>query len=116
MNKVNLTDLNKEIARLRDNFHDINHGLSIREEKTLAYLEQLASLMQNPYTVPEGWKMVPIEPTEAMVINGFESEPDDFYSKSQDWNEYVEMSGCEKAAHRAKLCYSAMLASAPEAP
>lgn len=116
MKKVNLTDLNKEIARLRANFHDINHGLSIREEKTLAYLEELASLLQKSYPVPEGWKMVPIEPTEAMVINGFESEPDEFFSKPQDWNEYEEMSGCGKAAHRAKLCYSAMLASAPEAP
>lgn len=93
MNKVNLTDLNKEIARLRASFHDINHGLSIREEKTLAYLEQLASLMQNPYTVPEGWKLVPIIPTEAMLMEGY-----------------------RQASVYSPTAYRAMILSAPEAP
>lgn len=65
--------------------------------------------------IPAGWQLVPIEPTEAMIINGFESEPDEFFSESRDWEAYQEMSGCEQAAHRAKLCYAAMLAAAPAA-
>jgi len=58
--------------------------------------------------VPEGWQLVPIEPTEAMVIQGFESDP-------EDDDEYFEnLSGCQQAAQRAKLCWLAMLAAAPK--
>lgn len=63
--------------------------------------------------IPDGYALVPIEPTESMIINGFESEPDEFFSKSEVWEEYQKMSGCEQAAHRAKLCWAAMLAAAP---
>ncbi|ELT0931639.1 hypothetical protein [Enterobacter roggenkampii] len=68
----------------------------------------------NSPVIPDGWVMVPVEPTEKMVIEGFESEPDEFFSKSEEWEAYQEMSGCEQAAHRAKLCWSAMLAAAPK--
>ena len=44
--------------------------------------------------IPDGWKLVPIEPTEKMVIEGFESEPDEFFSKSEVWEAYQKMSGC----------------------
>lgn len=68
--------------------------------------------------IPEGYALVPIEPTEHMVVNGFESEPDKFFSPSDVWKEYKAMSGCGQAAHRAKLCWAAMVAAAPkpEAP
>ncbi|WP_439292061.1 MULTISPECIES: hypothetical protein [Rahnella] len=68
--------------------------------------------------IPEGYALVPIEPTEHMVVNGFESEPDKFFSPSDVWEEYKAMSGCSQAAHRAKLCWAAMVAAAPkpEAP
>ncbi|WP_320729766.1 hypothetical protein [Enterobacter roggenkampii] len=69
---------------------------------------------RNSPSVPDGWVMVPVEPTEKMVIEGFESEPDEFFSKSEEWEAYQEMSGCEQAAHRAKLCWAAMIASAPK--
>ena len=62
------------------------------------------------------WKLVPVEPTETMVINGFESEPDECFSDEEVWEQYQEMSGCQQAAFRAKLCWAAMLAAAPEAP
>lgn len=64
--------------------------------------------------IPDGWKLVPIEPTEDMVINGFESEPDKSFTHDIDWDAYDAMSGCEQAAHRAKLCWAAMLASSPK--
>jgi hypothetical protein len=60
------------------------------------------------------WKLVPVEPTETMVINGFESEPDECFTDEEVWGQYQEMSGCQQAAFRAKLCWAAMLASAPE--
>ncbi|OJB95776.1 hypothetical protein [Yersinia ruckeri] len=68
----------------------------------------------NSPVVPEGWKLVPIVPTEKMVIDGFESEPDKSFSNDDVWEEYQAMSGCRQAAHRAKLCWDAMLAAAPE--
>ncbi|GAB7197628.1 hypothetical protein [Dickeya oryzae] len=73
-----------------------------------------ATLSANSPVIPYGWRLVPIEPTEEMVINGFESEPDKFFSSDDEWEAYAAMSGCEQAAHRARLCYSAMLAVAPQ--
>jgi hypothetical protein len=64
--------------------------------------------------VPTGYKLVPIEPTESMVVDGFESAPSMGFSKPEDWDAFEEMSGCHQAAHKARLCYAAMLAAAPE--
>lgn len=59
------------------------------------------------------WKLVPVEPTETMVINGFESVPDVCFTDEEVWEQYQEMSGCQQAAFRAKLCWAAMLAASP---
>ena len=66
------------------------------------------------YVAPPGYVMVPKEPTERMVIDGVESEPDELVSEPEVWEAYQEMSGCEQAAHRARLCWAAMLAAAPQ--
>ena len=66
------------------------------------------------YCAPPGYVMVPIEPTEDMVIAGFESRPDKDFSEPELWDEYQEMSGCQQAAHRAKLCWDAMISAAPQ--
>jgi hypothetical protein len=66
--------------------------------------------------MPEGFKLVPVEPTLEMVTKGFESAPDQFFSPTAEWEAYAAMTGCQKAAHRAKLCYAAMLAAAPPTP
>lgn len=68
----------------------------------------------NSPVIPDGWVMVPLEPTEDMIVNGFESEPDESFSDEKEWEEYDAMSGCQQAAHRAKLCYSAMIKAAPK--
>ncbi|HFQ2063885.1 TPA: hypothetical protein ACHP0M_005096 [Citrobacter freundii] len=65
------------------------------------------------YVAPPGWVMVPIEPTEHMIVEGFESEPDEFFSEPEVWKAYQAMSGCRQAAHRAKLCWAAMIAAVP---
>ena len=62
--------------------------------------------------VPDGWIMVPVEPTEDMIVQGFESEPDESFSDADVWEAYDSMSGCQQAAHRAKLCWAAMIAAA----
>ncbi|MCK1786073.1 hypothetical protein L9Z73_17440 [Pseudomonas sp. TNT11] len=59
------------------------------------------------------WKLVPVEPTETMVINGFESAPNECFSDEDVWDQYQDMSGCQQAAFRAKQCWAAMLAAAP---
>lgn len=68
----------------------------------------------NHLVIPDGYVMVPEEPTESMVIAGFESEPDEFFSESEVWEAYQKMSGCEQAAFRARLCWRAMLAAAQQ--
>ncbi|WP_296187812.1 hypothetical protein [Pseudomonas sp. UBA1879] len=62
------------------------------------------------------WKLVPVEPTENMVINGFESVPNQCFTDEEVWEQYSEMSGCQQAAFRAKLCWAAILAAAPVPP
>lgn len=67
-------------------------------------------------TIPAGWKLAPIEPTEAMIVCGFESRPDPVFSKPEEWEAFDAMTGCQQAAHKARLCYAAMLAAAPTPP
>ncbi|WP_244905725.1 hypothetical protein [Enterobacter kobei] len=68
----------------------------------------------NSPVIPDGYALVPVEPTEHMIVEGFESEPDEFFSDEEVWEAYDAMSGCQQAAHRAKLCWAAMIASAPK--
>lgn len=77
--------------------------------------EQPQNTQQNiPEIIHGGWVLVPIEPTEDMIIQGFESEPNESFSDEKEWEAYEAMSGCQQAAHRAKLCWAAMLAAAPQ--
>lgn len=80
-----------------------------------AMLQSLGNSEQlNSPVIPDGWALVPIEPTEDMIVNGFESEPDESFSDEKEWEDYDAMSGCQQAAHRAKLCWAAMIAAAPK--
>lgn len=68
----------------------------------------------NSPVIPDGWVVVPVEPTEDMIVNGFESEPDESFSDEKEWEAYDAMRGCQQAAHRAKLCWAAMISAAPK--
>ncbi|EOG8081180.1 hypothetical protein ACLIT5_000001 [Citrobacter koseri] len=68
----------------------------------------------NSPVIQDGYALVPIIPTEGMVINGFESEPDPHFSDEKEWAEYEALSGCRKAARRAELCWAAMIKAAPQ--
>jgi len=67
----------------------------------------------NEPDVPDGYALVPVDPTEKMIIEGFESVPHPLFQPA-DWDKYQTMSGCEQAAHRAKLCWAAMIKAAPK--
>ncbi|WP_454740987.1 hypothetical protein [Citrobacter freundii] len=64
--------------------------------------------------VSDGYVIVPIVPTEDMIINGFESVPDPHFSDEKEWDEYEALSGCRQAARRAELCWAAMIKAAPK--
>ena len=78
------------------------------------YQIALDTLTAQDELVPDGWKLVPVEPTEEMIIDGFESRPDESFSEPAVWKKYSQMSGCQQAAYKAQLCWAAMLAAAPE--
>lgn len=84
------------------------------EENIVHQLAKQALADMERESVPAGWKLVPVEPTEEMVIQGFESKPDAGFSDPEEWEEYEAMSGCQQAAHKAKLCWAAMLSAVPE--
>jgi len=94
---------------VKDKYYSIHHYVAAGCIATPLYAAA-------PAAVPEGWKLVPIEPTESMVIAGFESvpSPNPTFTPMAVWDEYEAMSGCQQAAFRAKLCWAAMLAAAPE--
>lgn len=96
--------------KLRDAVETIrNSGIVIDADKIFAERDAL-----NSPVIPSGWVMVPVEPTEDMIVNGFESEPDESFSDEMEWEAYDAMSGCQQAAHRAKLCWAAMIEAAPK--
>jgi len=64
--------------------------------------------------VPDGYALVPVEPTEGMVIAGFEAELREEFRDPDAWETYEGMSGCEQAALRAKWCWAAMVKAAPQ--
>ncbi|MDT7414347.1 hypothetical protein ACLH09_23075 [Citrobacter braakii] len=68
----------------------------------------------NSPVTPNGYVLVPIVPTEDMIINGFESVPDPHFSDEKEWEEYEALSGCRQAARRAELCWAAMIKAAPK--
>jgi hypothetical protein len=111
-----IRELVNELRDIAVEYHG-THQLRERIARTLrtAMLQSFGNSEQlNSPVIPDGWVMVPVEPTEDMVIAGFESEPDETFSKPEVWEEYQAMSGCQQAAYRAKLCWSAMLAAAPQ--
>ncbi|MCE9871569.1 hypothetical protein LZ667_09150 [Hafnia alvei] len=101
------------LLMIRENLQ-MGYTLSFIEAQLLQQaIDVIVILDKNSPVIPDGWKLVPIEPTENMIIDGFESEPDKTFSKPEVWEEYAAMSGCKQAAHRAKLCWAAMLSAAP---
>lgn len=89
----------------------VDGGWSCQEYVELERFQEAVS--GNSPVIQDGWVMVPVEPTEDMIVNGFESEPDESFSDADVWEAYEAMSGCQQAAHRAKLCWAAMIAAAP---
>lgn len=79
-----------------------------------AAMLQGAEPVSQPYTLRDGWVTVPVEPTENMIIAGFEAELREEFRDPEAWEAFEAMSGCEQAAHRAKWCWAAMIAAAPQ--
>lgn len=93
----------------------MGHRLSFAEAMLLQRaIDAFVCQAGNSPVIPDGYVMVPKEPTENMVIDGFESAPDRFFSAPDVWDAYEAMSGCQQAAHRARLCWAAMIAAAPK--
>ncbi|MCE1957031.1 hypothetical protein LWT02_09300 [Enterobacter bugandensis] len=91
--------------------HDDYAALETRCAEMASENAGLAEAGNSP-VIPDGWVAVPVEPTEDMIVNGFES--DERFSDAEEWEAYEAMSGCQQAAHRAKLCWAAMLNATPK--
>lgn len=104
-----LSNDNADICNVNREDNWMLYGDSFRETAKIA-LE--AALAVSP-VMPAGFRLVPIEPTEDMVVSGFESWPDRYFSKPEDWLAFEAMSGCQQAAHKARLCWAAMIEAAP---
>jgi hypothetical protein len=101
----------QEVTWCADNIHGTDIAY-LRADALEAANARIASL-EEQIGAAAGWKLVPVEPTMEMVVDGFESWPSPIFSGPEEWAAYEAMSGCQQAAHRARLCYAAMLAAAP---
>ncbi|EPT2976387.1 hypothetical protein [Enterobacter kobei] len=105
-------------AEIRELMASYSDALFDDEDAQVIWNACRAALLKGTYSnspaVPDGWVMVPVEPTEDMIVEGFESEPDESFSDADVWEAYDAMSGCQQAAHRVKLCWAAMIAAAPK--
>ncbi|WP_194720785.1 hypothetical protein [Noviherbaspirillum malthae] len=90
------------------------HRADIMRKEIETLRSKCAMLQPAVPEAKQGYAVVPVEPTESMVVAGFESWPDRFFSKPEDWEAFEQMTGCQQAAHKARLCYAAMLAAAPQ--
>lgn len=121
---VSVPDDNDELATLAEKYgaevawannpDEFHHLITFTPPQFRAAMLQGAEPVTTAYKLPEGWVAVPVEPTDDMIVNGFESEPDESFSDEKEWEAYDAMSGCQQAAHRAKLCWAAMIAAAPQ--
>ncbi|HFE0978742.1 TPA: hypothetical protein ACF7E6_001957 [Klebsiella aerogenes] len=95
----------------------MGHRLSFAEAMLLhKAIDIIVNKAENSPVIPDGYVMVPKEPTEDMIVAGFESAPDEDFSEPEVWEEYQNLSGCQQAAHRARLCWAAMLTAIPPVP
>lgn len=92
-------------AMLKESHRDLSYPVDLQ----VAEYEKIMQL-----ALPDGWAAVPVEPTEDMVIAGFEAELREEFRNPEAWEAFEAMSGCEQAAHRVKLCWAAMIAAVPQ--
>ena len=107
-------DAADECAHAEWSDDSMEHSTAIADWERRAAMLQGAEPVTTAYKLPEGWVAVPVEPTEDMIVNGLESEPNESFSDEKVWEAYDAMSGCQQAAHRAKLCWAAMISAAPK--
>lgn len=113
-NKITEHYLSSLIVRLRRRAFELTgtQSANLMNEAAKAIYEFREYRRANP-ALPAGWKIAPRDPDEEMIIRGFESEPDESFSTPEDWERYEKMSGCEQAAHRVKLSWTAMFDAIP---
>ena len=70
----------------------------------------IRAALSAPAAVEGDMVLVPRDPTESMTCDGFESEPDEFFSTPEEWAAYDAMTGCEQGHYRARKCWLAMIA------
>lgn len=113
---VNPQGIEKQKTSIRDGI------LKLREHAELlggynhdALVDELSAPVLNSPELPDGWKLVPIEPTEGMVIDGFESEAWDALGDA-----VLDKKGwpysCRESAECVTGIFKAMLAAAPTPP
>lgn len=106
-----------QIRELVNELRDIAieyHGTQQLRERIARTVRAAIIQAGNSPVTPDGYVLVPIVPTEDMIINGFESVPDPHFSDEKEWEEYEALSGCRQAARRAELCWAAMIKAAPK--
>lgn len=106
-----LLEAMEEVIRISDR----DHEAWSRAKEALATCRAAMLGNGNSPEIQDGWKLVPVEPAESMVIDGFES--DAFLSLADAVNESKGWPyGCAEAAECVTGIFKAMIAGVPAAP
>lgn len=100
-----------EFSKNTDKGH---HAVPFMNFNSLSRIAQMFRAAPPAPAVPEGYKLVPVEPTENMVIDGFESEAFEALADAvQDEKGWPY--SCRESAECVTGIFKAMLAAAPKA-
>lgn len=69
----------------------------------------IREMAEQPQAAPEGWRLVPVQPTDEMLTQAEENTPK--FLHGDPWYGAEEIS-----SEQAEACYKAMLAAAPQPP
>ncbi|HEJ7098750.1 TPA: hypothetical protein SMF63_001726 [Serratia marcescens] len=106
-----LTD--EQIDAVLDSHGNIAYVIADKRERLRMFAREILRAAMLAQPVSSGYKLVPVEPTENMIIDGFES--DAFMALADAVNEKNSWPyGCRESAECVEGIFKAMLAAAPE--
>ncbi len=87
--KWNNVSAAQELQQAADGLREL---LALREAGRPLFEGALTSASAGGAVISDGLVLAPKEPTEQMVIAGFESEPNEAFSEPEIWEEYKNLS------------------------
>lgn len=111
LSKESVTEIRKWWAeRSKTQHHSMEYRSHADEMVEICDMALRTYTAPEALRIPEGWKLVPIAPSDAMIEAGYESQ------LSSEWPADWSKNGTTPELYQAMAAYGAMLAAAPSVP